>query len=147
MARPKKRWARLFTRAQIPAGGPRRSRTVGRRQGRRLDGVDRRLDSLPTAVASAARIQPAREAAIPGARNRNRILWSNHSDPDSRADGPSLGCGAATGGWIVATFRSWGKGASASASAVRCAVSNHELHQRLDDRFHEAGIEKPASME
>ena len=66
---------------------PRRSRTVGRRQGGRLDGVDRRPDPLhrQRSLAGAARIQPPHEAAIPGVRNRNRFRRSNHSDADSRA--------------------------------------------------------------
>ena len=62
-------------RARIPARDPRRSRIVGRRQGRRLDGVDRRPDPLhrQRPLAGAARIQPPHEAAIPGMRHRDRI--------------------------------------------------------------------------
>ena len=80
---------RNASRARIPAGDPRRSRTVGRRQGGRLDGVDRRPDPLhrQRSLAGAARVQPPHEATIPGVRNRNRVRRSNHSDAASRAAG------------------------------------------------------------
>ena len=82
---------------------PRRSRTVGHRQGGRLDGVDRRPDSLhrQRPLAGAARIQPPHEAAIPGVRNRDRIRRSNHSDADSRAGRRRSGFDASTGGRLT----------------------------------------------
>ena len=54
---------------------PRRSRIVGRRQGRRLDGHDRRPDPLhrQRPLAGAARIQPPHEAPLPGMRHRDRL--------------------------------------------------------------------------
>ena len=72
-------------RGRIPPRDPRRSRIVGRRQGGRFDGVDRRPDPLhrQRPLAGAARIQPAHEAAIPGRRNRNRLHRANHLDADS----------------------------------------------------------------
>ena len=91
------------SRARISACDPRRSRIVGRRQGGRRDGVDRRPDQVhrQRSLAGTARVQPPHEAAIPGLRNRNRFPWPDHSDAGSRAGRSRTQCDASAGSWLV----------------------------------------------
>jgi len=72
---------------RLPQCDPRRSRLVGRRQGRRHDGHTRRPDPLhrSRALAGAARIQSPHEAKISGVRHRDCLTGANDPDANSRA--------------------------------------------------------------
>jgi len=89
----------LMPASRIPAGDPRRSRTVGRRQGRRLDGVDRWPDSLPTAVAGQCSANStALKRRFQERRNRNRIAGQTILMQIPVPGRRSLGFNASTGG-------------------------------------------------
>ncbi|MGY3469310.1 hypothetical protein ACVW0I_006181 [Bradyrhizobium sp. LM6.11] len=85
--RPRRSDPQGYRRRDAPRGGiprvdPRRSRSLGHRQGRRRHGVDRRPDPLHRGrtLAGAARIQPPHETAFPTERHRGRIPHPDHLD-------------------------------------------------------------------